>query len=207
MRALYSAGSSVPFARVLREHRAALLPLGILLAINVLVLLLWVLPLTSSAAANRTSAETAEQTQRTAENEFKQAEATREGKARATTELETFYEQVLPADPTAARRMLQTKLQLLAREHGLGYERGATQVEEIRGSSLERMLSTIQLNGDYEDIRAFIYDLETADDFIVIDNLVLAEGVESNAPLSFSLELSTYYRKPNVPNPARTGGN
>jgi hypothetical protein len=49
------------------------------------------------------------------------------------------------------------------------------------------------LAGDYDDIRAFIYELETDPAFVVIDNVVLAEGV-ANAPLSLAMELSTYYR-------------
>jgi hypothetical protein len=54
----------------------------------------------------------------------------------------------------------------------------------------------MRLSGDYEDIRGFIYDLETAADFVVIENIRLAAGVEANAPLSVFLEVATYYRTP-----------
>jgi hypothetical protein len=52
---------------------------------------------------------------------------------------------------------------------------------------------TLTLPGDYDDIRAMIHDIETAPEFIVIDNIVLAEGRDAGA-LSWALALSTYYR-------------
>lgn len=207
MKALYSSGTAVPFSRVLREHRTAVLPLGILLAVNILVLLGLVLPLARRAQTNEARATSAEQALQAAESEYRQAQAMREGKDRASKELETFYKQVLPADVTAARRLLHLKLQQMARRHGLDFGRGSTIFDEIRGSSLERMTSTIQLTGDYDDIRSFIHDLETSADFVVIDNLVLAEGIEANAPLSFALDLSTYYLKASGSGVRRTGGN
>ena len=41
--------------------------------------------------------------------------------------------------------------------------------------------------------------VETGPDFIVIDNVQLAEGAQANAPLSLTLELSTYYRVTHAP--------
>ncbi len=50
------------------------------------------------------------------------------------------------------------------------------------------------LTGDWDDIRQMIYEIETGPDFVVIDNMRLVEGAETNAPLSLTLDLSTYYR-------------
>jgi hypothetical protein len=49
------------------------------------------------------------------------------------------------------------------------------------------------LQGEYESVRQFIYELETAPDFIIIDGMSLAQA-EANKPLALTLELSTYYR-------------
>ena len=49
------------------------------------------------------------------------------------------------------------------------------------------------LQGDYEGIRRFIYALETAPEFVIIDDVSLAQA-EANKPLTLTLELSTYYR-------------
>ncbi len=53
------------------------------------------------------------------------------------------------------------------------------------------------LTGDWDDIRQLIYEIETGADFVVIDNVRLVEGAEANAPLSLTLDLSTYYRVTN----------
>ncbi len=63
-----------------------------------------------------------------------------------------------------------------------------------RESSLGRLKTEMTLEGDYEEIRQFIYDLETAPEFVVIDDMALAEGGEAGAPLVLTLSLSTYYQ-------------
>ena len=56
----------------------------------------------------------------------------------------------------------------------MSYERGATTEEEtVDDSSLERQTVTMTLSGSFDDIRAFIYTLETSADFVVIDNVVI----------------------------------
>jgi Tfp pilus assembly protein PilO len=194
LRALYSAATPVPWSRVIREHRRALVPLGVALAVNVIVLLVVVLPIWTRVAANEERANRAAMAERAAAAEFRQAEAVREGKSRALADLDTFYKQVLPATVDAARRTVQTKTMKLADAHDVQYERGTSDTEEVRQSSLERFTYSLTLSGTYDDIRAFIYELETAPDFVVIDNILLAEGQDTNAPLSLSVDLSTYYR-------------
>lgn len=206
MKALFGLGSHVALSRVLREHRAALVPLAIVLAINVVVLVALVLPMTQRVESNQQRAEAAERAQAAADMEFKQAEALRDGKARATTDLEMFYEQVLPGDAAGARRITHLKLQQKARTHNVQFERSATKEETVDDSSLERQTISMTLSGDWDDIRALIYDLETSPDFVVIDNIVIGEGMAGNAALTLSLELSTYYRSPQ-PALARTGVN
>jgi Tfp pilus assembly protein PilO len=206
MRALFSVGGHVAIARVLREHRAALVPLAIVLVVNVIVLMAVVLPLTQRVESNEQRAETAELAQSGAEAELKQAEALRDGKARATTDLDTFYKQVLPADAAGARRITHLKLQQKAREHNVQFERSATKEETLNDSSLERQTISMNLSGDWDDIRTLIYDLETSPDFVVIDNIVIGEGMTGDAALALSLELSTYYRS-SRPARARVGGN
>ncbi len=49
------------------------------------------------------------------------------------------------------------------------------------------------LRGNYEDIRRFIYQVETGSDFIVIDSIALQQGEEAGSPLTLALGLSTYY--------------
>ena len=61
------------------------------------------------------------------------------------------------------------------------------------------MRITMSLKGDYEDIRHFIYQVESGTDFIVIDTSRCDKGPSQGSPLILDLTLSTYYR-------ARPGG-
>jgi Tfp pilus assembly protein PilO len=206
MKALRSGATPVPWSRVIKEHRRALIPLGVVLAVNVIVLLVVVLPMWNRVSANEERAQRAARSERDAASEYRQAEAVRDRKSRATTDLETFYKEVLPSNVDAARRTVQTKTMKLADSHDVQYERGTSDTEEIRQSSLERFTYSLTLSGTYDDIRAFIYELETSPDFVVIDNILLAEGQDLNAPLSLSVDLSTYYRAKAKPDAQAANG-
>jgi Tfp pilus assembly protein PilO len=186
--------SPVPVTRVLREHRAALLPLAVVLVLNILVLVVGVLPLAQRASSNESRAAAAERAQTVAAAELTRAEAARDGTSRASTDLDTFHDKVLPADLAAARRLLHVRFQQKAREYGVRFERSAADEEHVRESRLDRLTSSMTLSGDYEDIRALLYDLESAPDFFIIDNVSLSEGDPGKGALSLALTVSTYYR-------------
>ena len=184
----------VPWSRVIQEHRNALVPLGVVLAINLVLLLVIVLPLSRRVAANEQRAVMAARSATLAAAEFKRAESVRDDKSRATADLETFYKEVLPADVESARRTAQSKTLRVADAHRVEYQRGASNTDEIAGSALEKFTYSLTLSGSYDNIRSFIYALETSPEFVVIDNIVLAEGSDTDAPLALGVELSTYYR-------------
>jgi Tfp pilus assembly protein PilO len=195
MKSLFSVGVEVPLARALREHRAWLVPLAIVLIVNAGLLLAVVLPLSRAVAANEQREQAAGQALAAAERDVKLAEALRDGKAQATTDLDAFYRDVLPDDVSAARRLTHVKLAQMASTHDVLYERGSTTLEKLRESTLARLHVKMSLTGEYADIRAFLHELETANDFVVVDNMALTEGDEDKkGGLSLALEVSTYYR-------------
>lgn len=180
--------------RALSENRTVAIGLAVALAANVLAWFLVVRPLEakSTGAADRATA--AANTLRAAERELAQADALVKGKARADEELDAFYRKVLPADLTAARRMTYASLPALARKTGVKYEARTTSVDRVdRSSDLERMAIRMILEGDYENVRQFIYALESAPEFVIIDDVVLVEGTGDD-PLRLTIDLSTYYR-------------
>jgi len=193
MKALFTFGAEVPLKRVIADHRAWLLPVGILLAINVVVLVAVVLPLRQSVESGAQRADVSAQALREAQADMRDAEATRDGQSKAATDLDRFYASVLPRDFMTARRVTHVRLAQLARSHDVAVESGSATTEELRESSLERLHVNYELTGDWEDIRQFIYQIETGPDFLVIDNMQLAEGANSGE-LVLNLELSTYYR-------------
>ena len=194
MKALYTVGSEVPFGRVIREHRRVLVPLAAVLVINVIVLVAVVLPLRQSVQTGDERARTSLAALSAAAEDFKSAEATRDGQGQATKDLERFYADVLPADASAARRLTNLKLGQMVRQHDVNFQRNVSSPESDDKSELERLNVSYSLTGNWEDIRMLIHDIETGPDFVVIDNVVLQEGSEASAPLSLTLDLSTYYR-------------
>ena len=194
MKALFSFKSEVPWSRVVADHRRALVPVGIVLAINLAVLIFVVMPLRRSAESGTSQANESAVQLNAAAADLKEAEAMRDGQAQAGTDLQKFYSDVLPGNLSEARRLTFLKLIQLARSHDVRMQRGAATTEELRNSPLERLSVNYSLEGDWDDIRQLIYEIETGPDFLVIDNVALSEGEGGSAPLSLVLEISTYYR-------------
>ena len=73
------------------------------------------------------------------------------------------------------------------------HERRSTTTEQDRDSHLARLRTTMVLAGNYADIRRFIYELETAREFVVIEDVSLTQREEDSAALVLTLQVSTYY--------------
>ena len=185
--------------RAVDEHRGLIVALGLALVANMLAYVLVVRPLEAKSLGAADRAAAAANARRAAERERAQADALVQGKATADQELTSFYQKVLPADMTAARRMTYASLPALARRTGVQYEARTTNIEAVdRDGRLERMTIRMSLQGDYENLRQFIYALESAPEFVIIDAVTLMES-QGTDPLSLTLDLSTYYRvRPNA---------
>lgn len=180
--------------RILAEKRSLVWPLAIALLANVIVYFVVVRPLgiKSAGAADRAAA--AATALNAAATDLSQARALVTGKAQADQELSSFYQKVLPADATAARRMTYASLPALARKTNVRYEARTTAIDTPnRESRLGRMTIRMVLQGDYERLRQFIYELESAPEFVIIDDVTLTEA-NANEPLTLTINLATYYR-------------
>lgn len=180
--------------RIVREHRAWIWPLAILAGANVLALVVGVLPMSRAVSGWEQRAQSAASDATAAAAELASATSTRDGRDNATRELAVFYRDVLPAHVAEARRLLQLKIAQLARAHDITFARSVASPETIRGSDLGRLKATIDLVGRYRDVRQFLYELETASDFVVVDTIQLSEGEDHSGPLDLTLEVSTYYK-------------
>lgn len=59
------------------------------------------------------------------------------------------------------------------------------------------------MSGRYEDLRRFIYDLETAEELLFIEDLELTRsGGQQDQPLTFNIKIATYLRAEAVKPPA-----
>jgi len=192
--------------RVIADKRRVVVPLAIALVANILVYAFVVYPLSVKSAGSADRAAAAATARRAAERDESLARGLVSGKARADEELAAFYQKVLPADQNAARRITYATLPALARKSSVAYEQsrftpeerdrsreGSDKAENEAASRLGHLAIRMVLEGDYKNIRSFIYELESAPEFVIIDSITLVDRA-SNEPQTVTLDLSTYYR-------------
>ncbi len=181
-------------ARVASEHRRVLVPLGILAIVNVGVLALAVYPLSLKVAASQRRADAAAGRLGQVEREVSRMHATLATTEQADKDLARFYADVLPRDVSAARHQTYAHLAALADEHNLVVTRRTYALDEAYKGRLQRLQIAMVLTGEYPDIRDFIYALETSPEFVVIEDVSVAEGARLESGLTVNLQLATYFR-------------
>jgi Tfp pilus assembly protein PilO len=181
--------------RVLNEHRRLLVPLAIALAVNVAAYAMVVRPLEDQVANIEERDAAAERTLAAARKEHEIALGTSTGKDRARQELARFYKDVLPPNLAAARSLTHTRVPQMGEDFGVEfYSASVSPLARARDSSLERYTSEVELAGRYGDVRRFLHALETAPEFVVIDDITLSEDDVEGGLLQLTLQLSTYFQ-------------
>ena len=185
--------------RVLRDKRRVIVPLVLFVVANVVLFAVVVFPLGRQVTNAENEAYAEHQHLNSARFDLKNAKATVSGKAQADSALQRFYKDVLPSDQGIARRITYTRLTQLAKQANVKLEHGTNTVAHEKGSSLAKLTTTYTLSGDYKDVRRFIYSLETAPEFIVLENVGLTSPGEQaqSRGLSMNLDIATYYRAGN----------
>jgi Tfp pilus assembly protein PilO len=182
--------------RIMAEKRRLIVPLMLAVVANVLLYAVVVFPLGRQVASAEAEA-TLERDQLTrARQDFASAKATVAGKQQADAALLTFYKDVLPGDSSAARKLTFTRLAQLAKQANVQLEHGTNTVTHLKGSQLSKLTTSYTLTGDYRDVRKFIYSMETAPEFIVLENVGLSapQGEQKPRALAMNLEIATYFR-------------
>ena len=181
--------------RVLYEKRTLVLPLAAAFLVNIGVYALVVYPLAVKSATAVSRAAVAAVVRQSAEGDMAAANALVSGKTSADQELATFYQKVVPASLDDARRLTYARLPALARKTNLKFEsrRSGIELQDLKNTRLGRLQTQLTLEGEYESLRQFLYELENAPEFIIIDEVGLAQS-ETNKPITLTLLVSTYYR-------------
>lgn len=182
------------FRRVLAEKRALLVPLLVALLVNVALYAIVLYPLSKKVAGGEQEAGAATAALNAARRDFAAARATVTGKEQADEELQKFYLDVLPADIRGARRITFLRIEQLAQQSGLRLERETSDPNPQRESRLVKFMYRASLSGEYRSIRRFIHTLETAPEFLVLENVDLSQGEAEDRALNVEVEIATYYR-------------
>jgi Tfp pilus assembly protein PilO len=181
------------FQRILHEKRAIVVPLAIALAANVFAYVLMVRPLQMKSAGAADRARQSVAALAVAEKDLAQARSLVGGKSEADQELASFYQKVLPADLTTARRLTYASLPELAKKTGVRYDaRTASNEGAEKNTKLGHMKIRMVLEGDYRNIRQFIYELESAPEFVIIDDLTMTQRTAGD-PQTLTINMSTYF--------------
>ena len=181
--------------RVLNERRAVLLPLVVAFVVNAGALALGVVPLRQAVKNAERSAIDARLRLGAARKADQDAKASRAGKDRADVEMKKFYSEVLPRDFQGATTLTNFWLQRIAAESGLRFEAGSFQHQAVQDSGLVKFTAKVDLTGEYANIRRFLYEVETAEQFVTIESVQLSQSAagQTGGQLAISLEISTYY--------------
>jgi Tfp pilus assembly protein PilO len=180
--------------RVMTERKGLVLPLLIALAVNLGVLALGVYPLHASLAGDENRAMAVKRDLQEAQRLEREANNTRTSQMRADQELKQFYSEVLPPSHAAARNLLYLQLRTIAQQNGLQFSSGSFNLKTVDDSSLISLGSTVSLNGDYSNIRRFLYDLETAEEFFIVQSVKLGPSTrKEGGALEVLLGVNTYY--------------
>ena len=180
-------------SRAFAEKRRLILPIAIGAIVNLAIYAVVIYPRTSSAGELERRAQQAAMARARAAADLRDAEAMRTGQERAAQQLTRFYDSVLPTGKKGARQITYLRLAALADESNLDYDRRTIVTKRERESALEQMDTTMVLEGDYRDVRRFIHKLETAPEFVIIEDVGLVQG-DKNTPLTLTVKLSTYYK-------------
>jgi hypothetical protein len=181
--------------RVFSERRAVLLPLVIAFVANIGVLALGVIPLRQAVKGAEQGAIDARIRLANARRADLAAKTSRDGKDRADVEMTKFYSEVLPRDYNSAMALTSYWLAKIAGESRLRFKSGTYTNKPVQDSNLVKFTAKVDLAGDYADIRRFLYEVETAQQFVIIESVHLSqEGAQQpGSGLEVSLNVATYY--------------
>ena len=180
--------------RVLTEKRRLILPIVIAVVVNIALFAIVVYPLSKKVAGGEQQSKAATSALTAAKRDYDAARATVTGKGQADQELQKFYSDVLPPDLSAARRATFLRIEQLAQKSNLRLERETSDPKAQRDSQLVKFTYRASLSGEYRNIRRFIHELETAPEFLVLENVELTQSEIENRGLNVSVDIATYYR-------------
>ena len=179
--------------RIVAEKRWGITVVIISIVIDIALYAFAVLPWSLAVTNARQRAATARSALVAAEQARGAAQITVDGKLEAGRELQTFYREMLPTDLPDARGITFARLEEAASRNNLVMERRNSSTDHEEGSRLARLQMTMFLKGDYRDMRGFLSDLESGEDFIVIEEISLSQDNASENTEALTLGLATYF--------------
>ena len=93
--------------------------------------------------------------------------------------------------------MMDQTLPALADETDVRWLKRTTEIAKAQPDArLGQLIVSMVLQGEYDELRDFLYAIESAEQFIVVDDVMLTEG-RADEPLSLVVTMSTFFRTAN----------
>ena len=179
--------------RVLIEKKFSIVSVVAVLAIDVVLQLFVLYPWTVRSQTYERERLDVIEKQEAVRRESEAIHKMVQAKTDAEAELDRFYRDVLPQGLAGARVESFSRLTSLAALHGLTMERRSSSPMVVERSPLRRLDISMLLQGEYHDLRRFIYALEVGKEFLVIEEIVLRRDETVRDGEVLDLGLSTYY--------------
>ena len=179
--------------RVLIEKKFSIVSVVAVLAIDVVLQLFVLYPWTVRSQTYERERLDVIEKQEAVRRESEAIHKMVQAKTDAEAELDRFYRDVLPQGLAGAMVESFSRLTSLAALHGLTMERRSSSPMVVERSPLRRLDISMLLQGEYHDLRRFIYDLEVGKEFLVIEEIVLRRDETVRDGEVLDLGLSTYY--------------
>jgi len=130
------------------------------------------------------------------EKEVLQREAYRLGLEKARDDMKHLAGDILA---TRQRRMIGVQLEVakLAREFGIAADRVQYENPSSDDDALERFGIVVPLAGGYSSLRKFIQAVESSENFLVIERVVLGTGKGTDV-VELNITLATYFIAPDT---------
>jgi Tfp pilus assembly protein PilO len=180
--------------QILGDHRRLIVVLGVVALVNVGLTVLVVYPLSLKVASSERRAQTVGEQLRMAQQDSDAVHATLARTKQAEADLSRFYTIVLPPDISGARRLTYARLAAMADKYNLTIAQRSYALDDSYKGRLSRLQIEMTLNGEYADLRDFVYAVETAPEFVVIENVGVTEGARAQSGLTVAMRLATYFR-------------
>jgi hypothetical protein len=180
--------------RIFRERRRVIVPLLVFLLANAAGVgyVFWLQQSMDAAQASRDQA-LANLT--LARKNLKDSEGQKGSKDLAEVELRKFYGEVLPRNLASASNILNFWLGKVAASARVTFRAGSYDHDQIRDSLLTKVTGEVTLSGEYANVRRFLHELETSEEFIIIEKVQLSQpnAAQGTAQLEVALSIATYY--------------
>jgi Tfp pilus assembly protein PilO len=183
-------------SQIFGDYRRLILALAIVAIANMALDALVIYPLSLKVSASERRAVTVREQLRAAQKDSDAVHATLARTGQAEADLAKFYKDVLPSDVSGARRLTYARLAAMASEHNLTIAQRSYSLDDSYKGKLKRLHIEMSLNGEYPDLRDFMYAVETAPEFVIIENVGVSQGARAESGLTVALRLATYFRAP-----------